>query len=383
MQSEKELGKWVEKRGSDDVFVTEARYALANLYDDRSLYDEAMKHTEECIRVFRKGYGADHDKTTQAINLKTNILRKMGNLSDAINNYEHLLEVAREGNNDQKVCAALNNLGLAYQEVGRNDDALKCMLEAVALHRKTSSDTQRLATTMLNIGQLYTNINQLDEGKKFLDEATKMMEQSSTAKEAATTDASQHPEVLKGLAMLNSGNILMMQENLDEALDHYTKCLDIFRRHLGEKNKMVGTVLTNMGDLLREQGKLCEARASHNKALKIMRSLEKQGAGCSASVANALAGLAAVFLTEKKAKEALELQEEALEIRMGMPHGEDDEKVAELYFNMAMSKTELRDLPGVILCYEKALDVYKRVPGCDAEVKQCKQMLDWFRRQRG
>ncbi len=134
-----------------------------------------------------------------------------------------------------KYAEAHNNLGVAFQELGRPDEALACYRRAVKLKPDHAAVHRNLGVALK------------DQGK--LDEAIACCRR---ALELRPDYAEAHGDL--GLALKDAGK-------LDEALACFRRALEL--------NPDYAEALSNLGNVLKDQGKLDEALACYRRALEL------------------------------------------------------------------------------------------------------------------
>jgi tetratricopeptide (TPR) repeat protein len=115
------------------------------------------------------------------------------------------------------VAASLNNLGLAYANMGRAREAQKAFEEGLAIHERVPGGGQhhQLVALLGNFGLLMMKTDP-ERSLKFFRRALQLNES------AWGTD---HP--LNGLILMNMGKALLQQEKFGQAVPHLQRALKI------------------------------------------------------------------------------------------------------------------------------------------------------------
>ncbi len=96
-----------------------------------------------------------------------------GHYEESIAHYQNAIRRRRrlEGPDTLRVLIMLNNLGAAYDNIGRTQDALVMLRETVALSERVKGKTRGgLRLTWLNLGMISASLGQYDEARNALEE---------------------------------------------------------------------------------------------------------------------------------------------------------------------------------------------------------------------
>ncbi|MCY1075578.1 serine/threonine-protein kinase [Archangium lansingense] len=253
---------------------------------------------------------ADDDETrSDALNDQAIAFQEMGRYEEARSLYERVLEFRRKvlGAEHPKVIAALNNLGVALGALGKYEEARTAYEQALDLRRKTlGSDNPLVANSYSNLG---TALGQL--GKH--DEALELYERALAIRKNAL--GLEHPDVATSLN--NYGVALDELGRYEEALKQLESALAIREKLLKPEHPDIANTLNNLGSTLRGLGRYEDARRRLERALALR---EKVLGANHPDVANTLNELGQVLRLMKKYEEArarhvraLAIQEKALE----------------------------------------------------------------------
>jgi eukaryotic-like serine/threonine-protein kinase len=130
------------KVNSDDV---EAHYALAKLYEDRHDLETAGKHLDKVL--------AADAKNVRALYLRGEILLRQGNAQAALVPLNQGLSYAIQFDYQEEKAYIDHALGVAYRNLGRQDEAMRSFQDALAI-RKKIDDQRGIAVTLGEIAGL-------------------------------------------------------------------------------------------------------------------------------------------------------------------------------------------------------------------------------------
>ncbi|PWU17170.1 MAG: serine/threonine protein kinase [Verrucomicrobia bacterium] len=293
---------------------------------------------------------------------------------------------------DLKVAASLNSLGVALEREGKLAEAEPVYREGLALrHKLQGAENAELAKNLSNLGNLLWRLNRLAEAeaaylealsisKKTLGHGSaqvgaitanlailaatrgKPAEAESLFRQTLALDlkllGSDHPTIAKDLS--NLGNSLQDQGRRDEAEEVYWQAVALGRKVLDNQHPDLAIWLNNLGELLAAKGCADEAAAIHQECVAIrLARLGSQHLYTALSLFN----LARALHAQGRLTEAEIMYREALAIRQhrwaehphidvaqsldGLAHVLTDAgKLAEAEAAERESLALLRDMPG-------------------------------------
>jgi tetratricopeptide (TPR) repeat protein len=262
-----------------------------------------------------------------------NALRRLeGRAPEAIPHYQHALALADEAARP----ALLNNLGLAYYEAGRLDEAEEAWQTAVAAYQ-TNGDVEREANVHHNLGSLYWTRGQLPAAESAFTAALSVYEQRQQShaqaetlnslglvREARGQWASAADAYRQALALLqqrgdaygqmqalaNLGNALTLLTDFDAA-DHCFAS-GLLLAHEMQEACLEGQLLTGLAELREAQGRWQEALSLFTQAIA-----RKQAAGDERSLKHTCLSLAKLYHHRRQPQEATEMYQQALSLARG------------------------------------------------------------------
>jgi tetratricopeptide (TPR) repeat protein len=168
------------------------------------------------------------------------------------------VQAAAEASRDARLLAAtLHERGSQALDRGRLEAAAAPLHRALELHRQLGETTQ-VIEDLLALGLLGYRAEELEEAERWWREAAELA--ATDEQELATVKATNN------LALL-----LMEQDRLDEAGEHFERAATTFRR-LGMRQGLA-TVLGNLGQVAGDQGRLDDARQALDEELALQEAL--------------------------------------------------------------------------------------------------------------
>lgn len=239
-------------------------------------------------------------------------LMAAGDLAGAEARYRDLLDKGTE--KPLYKALALDGLGRAVFEQGRQEEAIEAIETAVALLREhQGAQDPTTCGALQNLGRLYLAAGQLDKSIAVGREAVDGLR-------AGFGD--EHP-LLAG-AMLRLSACLYMQRDLEGAEELLVKAREVLEKQPGEQARLdVATCLNNLGRICEERGDVHKGIDLHRQAVAIRKEL----LGDHTETAFSLGNLGVALATAGQWQEAVDSLQEALDCyaRAGHTSGPDIE----------------------------------------------------------
>ncbi|HYO72481.1 MAG TPA: serine/threonine-protein kinase [Archangium sp.] len=253
---------------------------------------------------------ADDDETrADSLNDQAIAFQEMGRYEEARTAYERVLELRRKvlGPEHPKVIAALNNLGVALGALGKYEEARAVYEQALDLRRKTlGPDNPLVANSYSNLGTALGQLGKHDEARELYEHALAIRKNALGL---------EHPDV--AISLNNLAVALNDLGRYEEALRLLEDALALREKLLKPEHPDIANTLNNLGSALRGVGRYEEARRHLERALALR---EKVLGADHPDVASTLNDLGEVLRLMKKPGEArarhqraLSIQEKALE----------------------------------------------------------------------
>jgi DNA-binding winged helix-turn-helix (wHTH) protein/tetratricopeptide (TPR) repeat protein len=214
-----------------------------------------------------------------------------GHFAFAIANYRRALAYTRDLGEHEKTGAILNNMAIVLTNQGNLDEAERMYREAKS-HFQAAGNLANMSTALVNLGDIAYLRGKLEAAEKLyrqgLDEESKL-------------DPSQPGYVLSRLADLELAEGRVHEAQLDA-----TAAKEVLEKEKGSYQYYTAA-MNELGDALKAQGRLSEARAMFDEALAIRRRMGEMGL-----VAEEQAEIANLLLDQKSPEQAEPLLRDAL-----------------------------------------------------------------------
>jgi tetratricopeptide (TPR) repeat protein len=193
-------------------------HSLGSFYYEKKLYDQALNHLRNALKVYLRVLPDD----------------------------------------DVKLTPTYNNIGSIYHKQDLNEQALEYHLKAYEIQKNSKDpDMDSVAAYLGNIASVLIKLRRFKEAVSYLE-----LDLQIKQKLHPNND---HPEVAAKYHNLAGAQYKLQQYS--EALENYQKCLDIELKCHSAKNPTVAVTYYNMATALEELGQLQEAKEALEKAI--------------------------------------------------------------------------------------------------------------------
>ncbi len=229
-------------------------------------------------------------------NLKGQLLLQQGRSEDAIAQFEQNLVAHPQ--NDSLRARILNELGVAYWNAGRNQQALASLEQSLAqCQAYFGEEHPEIAAIYNNLGLVFVNTD-TEKALLYYQRALALYEKIYP---------SQHPSIAN--AYVNIAVVYNEQQAYVSADYNFRRALDLFVEIYGESHPSVAFVYNNLGRTALADGLFYEASDFHNRALRIYKHIF---GGRHPETANTFFLLGNVYAQEQNPKRALYYYQHAL-----------------------------------------------------------------------
>ena len=328
------------------LFYQMATYSLrqGNAFEAKAYYTQALKMTKAFL-------GECHPSVADTLNNLGLAWSDLGEKKKAIEYYEKALEMKKAflGESHPSVASTLHNLGLAWSDLGEKKKAIEYYEKALEMTKAFLGESHpSVADTLIGLGAVWSD---LGEKKKAIEYYKKALEMTKAFL------GESHPSVADTLN--NLGNAWSDLGEKKKAIEYYEKALEMTKAFLGESHPSVADTLIGLGLAWSDLGEKKKAIEYYEKALEMKKSFLGDSHPSVALTLNNL-GLAWSGLGEKK--KAIEYYEKALEMKKAFL-GESHPSVASTLHNLGLAWSDLGEKKKAIEYYEKALEMKKAFLG--------------------
>ncbi|MGL5065867.1 MAG: tetratricopeptide repeat protein [Microcoleus sp.] len=178
-------------------------------------------------------------------------------LTSAIAKYEEALKLYRSAGNRAKEAVTLNNIGLAYNNLGEKQKALDYYNQSLPLSR-AAGDRSVEAVTLNNIGLAYDNLGEKQKALEYYNQSLPLSRAVGN----------------RPVEALTLNNIGLVYDNLGEkqkALNYYNQSLTLSRA-IGDRS-VEAISLNNIGRIYEDLGEKQKALDYYNQSLPLSRAI--------------------------------------------------------------------------------------------------------------
>lgn len=164
-----------EVHGPQHPVTLTIRRLLVAILVDQEHYAVARQQIEPLYRLTVNALGPDHRETGLALNTRSVIAFELGRMDQAIADAAEAVRIWRGAAGSQNLHGGLFNYGMILHGAGRQDEALKALMESRALRAKQygASDSS-VGEADRMIGEVLASQGKLDQASGYFDRAVKL-----------------------------------------------------------------------------------------------------------------------------------------------------------------------------------------------------------------
>ena len=251
---------WIELNHLTSIESARLLSKTGNYLIVRARYPEAEQLYQQVLVLYEHLLGSDHLNTAAALNNLALIRQELGRLEEAEPIYQRALAIYEQnlGPLHPNTATSLNNLASLYQEQGKLE-------EAEPLYRRVLTICeQHLGPTHPDTAAILNNLASLSQDQGRLEHAEVLYQRALAVYEQQLGPT--HPDTAQSLN--NLALLYKQQGKLGEAEPLYQRALTIYEQQLGPSHPDTATSLNNLALLYQKQGRLEEAEPLYHRALK-------------------------------------------------------------------------------------------------------------------
>jgi predicted ATPase/tRNA A-37 threonylcarbamoyl transferase component Bud32 len=291
------IAKHLIEAGQDDQAVN---YLLKAGHYAQTLYanEEALRYYSKGLNIITENRSPDRkwvDTEFSLLEGRARVLQLAGNLSNALQDYDRMKEIANASKNLANLAATLLSegsihtlkaehgmameryeralsiaqkiqdkklessiicaIGDIFHETGKFKEAIERYLHAIEIKRQIGDD-KGLAWIFHNVGYLYWNVGQFDKMKEYLDKSLELSEG------VGDKQTEMYSRMRLGSYFYSTGHAQRSLEYTEQALE--------ISRQIGHKN-FESRILSNTGKILCTIGECRRALEYFEEAMKIIK----------------------------------------------------------------------------------------------------------------
>lgn len=204
------------------------------------------------------------DQAATSLNQLAIAYKNIGNNAKAIDFMQQAMQLVKANGNKQQLAAAYNDYGLVLSGVD-NDASLDNYTQALQLYQSLyKTEHESIVQSLINIGVVYRNMQFYGDAIHNFEEAQKI---------AHKIYSDHHPT--KAFIYYNLGQTYFDMDNSQTALDFFKKSLNIYQSAFGDKHPDIARAYNRIGNVYNRDGAFEQALEYYQKALIANSTLQK------------------------------------------------------------------------------------------------------------
>lgn len=296
--------------------------------------------------------------------------------NNVIDSLESDLKLHKE--NDVKRANLLKEIGLYYFQVQDYDKTISHLKNSIDLN-VSLGNIEATAVCLKNLGHVYSDMHNFNEALNYYNKALKINRDFNNQEEVAnclnnigvlyatTTDLHfmaikyyfeaydvtiKNKDSLGMLKVLNNlGNLHMLNEKLDKAIENFEKSLDIQKKI--KNTSYIGVTLNNLGNIYKKKGESEKGITYLNESLKISKESNDKY-----TESTALINLGDIYQGLKKYTTAEQYYAKGMELKKEI---NDDYGLCNSYNGLAFSLIGQKEYRKALLFTQKADEISKKL----------------------
>ncbi|MEE2908638.1 MAG: serine/threonine-protein kinase [Planctomycetota bacterium] len=266
---------------------------IGSTYHHLGLHDQAERHLEKSVALYRGSLGDQDANTTKSIMERANLAMNRGQYDKAEAGYREVLNTRRTllGEEHPETLETQSNLGELLRRQGYLDEAMDLVSRTLEANRRIRGNENRYTLhTIDNMGILMAMSGDYEQAEEYFIEAQDIRIQ---------TMGEEHPETLHSMG--NMATLYWSQERFDEAHAQYLRVLEIRLRVEGDEHPSTLRLQGNLAGLLQDMERYDECEQIRRKVLKTKQRVLGEA---HPSTLNEYIGLGSYYLTQAQLEEA-------------------------------------------------------------------------------
>ncbi len=246
--------------GKEHPFVATLLFELADYYDDKQDFVQAILLLERALAISAKTLGDEHPRTINISSYLAFVYFETNEVAKAERLAERAAEISQKtlGPEHQLVAICLLTLAQVTRDPKRSEQLLQ---RALMIVEKTKGAEHHLAGTVLNaLGNLYAEKRDYQQAEQFLVRSQAIYEK---------TLGPDH--IYQVLSLHNLGRIAREKKDYAKAEENYLKAIAIVERVFGPENPRLAIILNNIANIYRARGEYPKSLEAHLQVLRIMQ----------------------------------------------------------------------------------------------------------------
>jgi tetratricopeptide (TPR) repeat protein len=236
-----------------DLFIS-ASNQLAYVLAERQQFTEALTLNSKNVELLRERQPHSEALAAELI-CRANLFCQMADSSQALDAGEEALQILSSKADSQLIGMALNNLGSTYLNLGMTEQGLETLRKALRIKETLRPSQQSLGVAYSNVGFALTEAKQYAEAESFCRKGEELTKSGSPT--------------LRASVLGNLGESLRGQGKLDEAEKLFNQALKIRQKSLSKGHRQYAESYHDLGKLMADRERDQQAEEYFLKAMEI------------------------------------------------------------------------------------------------------------------
>ena len=339
--------------------------ALGRQHENLGSFDQARPFFERAHDLQLRALGPHHPSVAETYRNLGIILGREGDQKTARRYLEQAIRILAESYGDEhfRVAAPLLAIGASFLEEERYAEAIEPLRRAVAIYERNDRGVRSVSTAsaLNNLAIAYEGIGRIDD-------ALRLEERARSTLEAAF--GPEHPEVLDAVDEL--GDLYLQRGNLGLALKNTSRALHSFEAALGPQHRRLIGPLSTLCQVLVERNELAGAIRHARRALLIG---EAHLGKAPPDLTSPLVCLGEALLRSGQHREAISVAERTLALVSAQAHA-GQETMADARFLLARALcNRTQETARALRLAQEARQLYSRTDGNKRRLVQVDALL--------
>ncbi len=266
-------------------------FQQGNQQYENSQFQAAIQLWQEALKIYREL--GDHSEEAASLNNLGIAYDSLGRYQKAIEFHQQSLTIEQEIGDRNGVATSLNNLGGAYRSLGQYQKAIEFHQQSLAIKQEIG-DRNGEAGSLVNLGIAYDSLGRYQKAIEFYQQSLFIFREVGDRNGEAT-------------ALGNLGNTYYFLGQYQKAIEYYQRSLTI-EQEIGDRNGVANS-LGNLGNAYESLGQYQKAIEYHQRSLTFTQEIGDRN-----GVANSLNNLGITYSRLGQYQKAKEFYQQSLAI---------------------------------------------------------------------
>lgn len=253
--------------GADDPITIDILSDFGGALYRRGMPDRAQPVVERVVELVREQAVQDKDLLAANLNRLAGVYADLERHEEAEKTYREALVIARQihGPDDVSVQICLANLGQSLIELGRFEEAVEALQEALEVLGEEGGQPSGIISSFERLGYALVELGRSEEAEQVYQRAIDLAEKSG---ESLTPD---YAIVLRDL-----GGLMLLTDRPEEAVGPLLDAIDVQETTMGHDHMVLVDTLSLLASALIETHQFSQAEAELRRAVAIVDASEEE-----------------------------------------------------------------------------------------------------------